>query len=126
MRYIYLLHFDSPLSHAMHYIGCTDNLVARLRDHAIGHGADITRACREAKIGWRLTRLWYGHFGDEHALKAKKNAKMYCPKCNPYPACFQKKDDVPIDLLNIPTASQDYANLDRLRELTEGTYDADV
>ena len=58
---IYLLHFERPYHHARHYLGCTDDLVRRLREHLAGKrmgGSPLIEAARDVGIGITLVRLW--------------------------------------------------------------------
>jgi hypothetical protein len=48
---IYLLHFDRPYRHARHYCGWTNDLPARLADHAIGRGARLLEVVAAEGIG---------------------------------------------------------------------------
>lgn len=82
---IYLLHFDSPLSHARHYLGfCTayERLDSRFEYHAKGNGSRLLAAVQERGITWRLARLWRGTRNDERAFKNLHAAKKYCPLCS--------------------------------------------
>lgn len=98
---VYLIHFDRPLKHALHYVGCTENPARRFWDHATGNGAAILRACLKVKIDWTIVRMWTGNYAMEGALKARKNSRLYCPLCNPaFPAILANVDAVPDDLLN--------------------------
>ena|SRR5215470_13598573 len=81
MATIYLLHLDTPLRHAKHYIGLADDLAARLERHAEGHGARMLAVCRERGISWKLVRTWQGDRKLERWLKRKKAAPTLCPVC---------------------------------------------
>jgi predicted GIY-YIG superfamily endonuclease len=84
MSTIYLLHLDTPLRHARHYVGfANDDLDARLERHAAGNGARMLAVCRERGITWTLARTWTGDRRFERALKRRKNAPLLCPVCNP-------------------------------------------
>lgn len=48
---VYLLHLDTPLSHAKHYMGSCDDLDARLERHRTGSGARMLAVCIERGIG---------------------------------------------------------------------------
>jgi N-acetylglutamate synthase-like GNAT family acetyltransferase len=83
--YIYVLHFDDPLKHARHYIGCTESLKARLVRHATGHGARIMRVCIEQGISWRLGSLMtcsHKRMRElERSPKDQHNSERYCSLC---------------------------------------------
>jgi predicted GIY-YIG superfamily endonuclease len=111
MHYVYLLHFHKPLKHALHYVGCTGDIVQRLADHAHGRGASITTACRERGIEWTVAALWKLAFAGEHALKARKNVKLYCPICNPYPFTLDGNDPFPLELTGIARHSYEIRQL---------------
>lgn len=87
MAFIYLLHVDSPLSHAEHYAGSTEHLKDRLTRHANGQGARITRAFADTNRNWRLAALGVCAKGAmkrvERSLKDTNNLPRYCPICNP-------------------------------------------
>lgn len=53
---IYILHFDTPLHHARHYVGyCADGtLNERLARHRAGHGSRLMAALEEAGIGYTI------------------------------------------------------------------------
>lgn len=83
--FVYLLHFDRPLSHARHYMGWTSGLHERLAAHRDGRGARLTAVLREVGIGWKLARAWRGGRTDERRLKRRKEAPRLCPICTPRP-----------------------------------------
>ena len=79
-----LLHFSAKLAdHAQHYIGWCVDLDARLRDHATGTSACITRACVEREIPIAVVRTWPGSWPLERRLKRMKCGPKLCPLCNP-------------------------------------------
>lgn len=83
--YIYLLHFERPLHHARHYLGITEDIARRMADHSSGNGAKITKALKEAGIGFTLVAVWSGATrNDERSLKNMRNTPQICPECNPY------------------------------------------
>ena len=82
---IYLLHFERPYYHAQHYIGCTDDLVRRLHEHALGkamNGSPLVQAARQAGIKVTLARLWDGSFEMEARLKRWHGGRRLCPICD--------------------------------------------
>ena len=81
---VYILHLNTPLAHARHYVGWSKNeqtLSARLDHHATGHGARFTKVCVERGITWQLAATLPGDRNDERALKNKKHTARYCPIC---------------------------------------------
>lgn len=89
LMFVYLLHFDDPLSHARHYLGSANQLLKRLTDHAAGDGARITQVLHERGLAWQLCRVWIPrtpekgeHRKLESILKNQHNGPRYCPICN--------------------------------------------
>jgi len=78
---VYLIHLDTPLAHATHYLGYADDLQARLERHACGQGARMLQVCRERGITWQLARTWSGDRKVERKLKRRKDAPHICPIC---------------------------------------------
>ena len=83
MSTIYILHFDKPLKHAKHYIGLADDLDARLKRHASGHGARLMAVINAAGITWQCVRTWSGDRKLERKLKRLKATPRLCPICSP-------------------------------------------
>ena len=88
--FVYLLHFQQPISHARHYLGVTNDLTARMLTHAGGNGAAITKELHRLGIGFTLVRAWDAPSGrvDEKLFKKQKNGPRFCPLC--YPHEYQK------------------------------------
>jgi hypothetical protein len=92
---VYLLHFsdrlgsDHPRGGAGHYLGVAldGDVTRRLRQHQLGVGAAITRACAEQGIALFVTRTWPGGRRVERRLKAQHNGPRLCPAC--VPASFE-------------------------------------
>jgi predicted GIY-YIG superfamily endonuclease len=100
--FLYVLHFDTKLSHAEHYTGVTVNVPQRLEAHAKGEGSAICAALKELGIGWRLAALYY-----EHTVKRHHNGPRYCQVCNPE-ARIPGATEYPVELLKCPTTSEGY------------------
>jgi predicted GIY-YIG superfamily endonuclease len=90
---VYLLHFERPFGHAMHYIGSCHRtrLQKRLTLHNRGRGARLTAAAGEAGIRFVLARTWDGGRQRERQIKTQGGASRYCPICkghdvNPFEA----------------------------------------
>lgn len=84
--FVYLLHFDKPISDchtAQHYIGYTDCLPTRIAAHRHGTGSRFCQVAKERSIGFQVARLWEGDRTFERSLKEKKHAARLCPLCNP-------------------------------------------
>ena len=92
MATIYLLHLDTPLRHAKHYLGLADDLAARLERHSMGQGARMLAVCRERSITWRCVRTWTGDRTFERWLKRKKAAPTLCPVCAGAKALLRAKE----------------------------------
>jgi predicted GIY-YIG superfamily endonuclease len=83
MSYVYLLHFQTPLHHAKHYLGFAKSSVEqRVKQHQQGTGAALTKAAVAAGIELELVRVWEGNRSLERQLKNRKNAPRLCPKCS--------------------------------------------
>lgn len=83
--YVYLLHFSEPYKHARHYLGWTNDLPKRLREHMNGKRANcvLTYVIKNAGIEHQVVRTWAGPITLEKALKKRKNNRLLCPICNP-------------------------------------------
>lgn len=96
---VYLLHFHERLGnpegigYAMHYLGVTDSLYYRLREHEKGRGACITAAAVRVGITWELARTWPGDRQRERQLKGRpsgsRGLRAMCPVCHPMPRIVQ-------------------------------------
>jgi predicted GIY-YIG superfamily endonuclease len=72
---VYLLHFETPLHHAQHYIGYAEHVERRLEHHRNGTGARLLQVCNERGITYTLARTWEGEGKDfERKLKRCKHA----------------------------------------------------
>jgi hypothetical protein len=80
----YLLHFDSPLSHARHYIGWSWNIDQRVEHHAMHPDRPhMLRELKKAGISFTLVRIWPGYTRDqERLLKNRHEGPKFCPLCN--------------------------------------------
>lgn len=73
---VYILEFTQPIHHARYYVGYCDDkrLAARLKHHAQGTGAALTRAATERGIGLNLVAVWpHATRTDERRIKNRKN-----------------------------------------------------
>ncbi len=79
---VYLIHFQTNLKHARHYVGYADKVNKRLAHHKHGTGARILAVCNALGIEYDIARTWEGEGRTfERNLKNCKNAARYCPVC---------------------------------------------
>lgn len=82
---IYILHLDTPLHHAQHYVGfSTDKrtLAVRINHHRKGTArCRFTEVLREKGIGFTLARVMDGDRTLERKIKRTKSIRDYCPIC---------------------------------------------
>ena len=88
-EFIYLLHFDDRRHHALHYLGSTGKLLARLKRHAEGHGARLTAALRTDGQEWQVAAIYQKKETAtdsiktlERKAKRRHNSTAYCPICS--------------------------------------------
>ena len=87
---VYLLHFEQRIGgRASHYIGFTQNLCRRLREHRRKRKSTnkcaLTRTANQREIRWVVAKVWNANRDFETYLKQQKNAKRYCPICQGIP-----------------------------------------
>jgi hypothetical protein len=79
---VYLIHFETKLHHAQHYIGfASHDLFARMRDHRKNYGARLLQVLNGIGVPWHVVRTWCGSRQFERRLKRRKNASKLCPIC---------------------------------------------
>lgn len=109
--YVYLLHFDEPLHHAQHYIGCTKDLQGRLWTHASGNGARIIRAALLEGINFELGALGTTNCTAmrrvERQVKNWHNASEFCEICNNAARKMPGTTPYPIACIDFATKSVD-------------------
>jgi predicted GIY-YIG superfamily endonuclease len=91
----YIIHFldvcpesNSPLGHAEHYSGSTDNLRKRYIRHCRGRGANLLRV-NNLRNGKYIPKMAFLPFPtgedsrnyEHYSKKQLKNPKKYCPLC---------------------------------------------
>ena len=87
MSYVYLLHFEKPISPGrhtcQHYLGTCEDLPARIQQHQHGGSAAarLAQVAKERGIGFTVARVWRGGRELERRLKARKEAPRLCPYC---------------------------------------------
>ncbi len=79
---VYLIHLERPYRHARHYLGSTNDLPRRLRDHAAGSGSRFMEVVSDAGIAWSCVRTWPGGRTRERELKRRGGAARICPVCS--------------------------------------------
>jgi predicted GIY-YIG superfamily endonuclease len=77
----YLICFDIPFGHARHYLGITDRLPQRLREHEKSKGAKLTGLARKAGISWTLTRTWDDCDRNRERQLKNNPGTRHCPRC---------------------------------------------
>jgi predicted GIY-YIG superfamily endonuclease len=78
---VYLLHFARPLPSRRHYVGWTENLPRRIRQHATGTGAAETRRFAQACIPFAIARLWSNGTTELEQQITREGAALHCPIC---------------------------------------------
>lgn len=82
---IYIIHFNNPLSHAMHYCGFVEgdeaSVTARLEEHRQNWGAKILSAANAKGIRYEVVRIMPGDRKRERQIKNTHNISSYCPIC---------------------------------------------
>lgn len=83
--YVYVLHFEIPLHHSQHYIGCTTDPLRRWTEHATGQGARIVEAAMEVGIEWRVGAIGVCSVEEmrqlERKMKSYHGAANHCEIC---------------------------------------------
>ncbi len=75
---VYLLHFNTRLAHAGHYMGSTDSLKRRLAEHRSGNGSRLMQVIGQLGIEWQLAKTWPGGRREERQLKRQKHGPRLC------------------------------------------------
>lgn len=90
MRCLYVLHFENKRHHAGHYLGSTKHLMRRLKSHANGTGAKLTKVLADENQNWLLAAIYVKKANGgmdirqlESHQKRRKNGRSVCPICNP-------------------------------------------
>lgn len=79
---VYLIHLESPIAHARHYIGWSRFLKQRIRHHRQGTGARFLAEAVRRGIAFDVVRKWKNADGNfERKLKNRKKARKLCPVC---------------------------------------------
>lgn len=111
--FVYILHFDTPLAHAQHYVGMTGNLATRLQAHASGHGANITEELFNNSMPWVLGGLFQTTPTNarrvERDLKKSKNICRYCDICSPDHPAPPNSKSYPLADIPFPKRSTEIA-----------------
>lgn len=90
MSTVYLIHLDTPIHHARHYLSfcASETLQERLHRHTTGNGARLLNVANQRGITYSVVRTWNSATWKtaralERKLKAQKNGPRLCPVCNP-------------------------------------------
>jgi len=84
---VYLIHLDTPIAHAKHYLGFTSDLDARMQRHRSGNGAKLLKEANRRGIKYNVVRTWKAGSWVaaakrlETKLKLRKNSPKLCPIC---------------------------------------------
>ncbi|MFL6284573.1 MAG: GIY-YIG nuclease family protein [Pyrinomonadaceae bacterium] len=78
---VYLLCLSRALAHSKHYIGSSQNLDRRFKEHCSGRGSKFTQAVVRAGIAMRIAATWDGERYEERRKKLARNAARWCPFC---------------------------------------------
>lgn len=85
---VYLVHFEraigdtsNPHGSAQHYLGCAEDVEARLKEHRAGNGAKILAHVARMGIAFWVVRTWEGGHELEKRLKAWHASPYLCPIC---------------------------------------------
>jgi predicted GIY-YIG superfamily endonuclease len=81
----YLLHFDSKVHGAQHYLGWSVHIARRIRQHLKGDGARLVRQALRAGICVELVRVWTSADRKYERVLKVRAPKSYCPKCRRRP-----------------------------------------
>jgi predicted GIY-YIG superfamily endonuclease/ribosomal protein S18 acetylase RimI-like enzyme len=107
--FVYILHFDTPLAHAQHYVGMTANLRQRLTAHASGHGSVLTNELFDRSLPWTLGGLFQTTPTNarrvEREMKESKNIGRYCDLCTPDHAAPPASKSYPLADVPFPKRS---------------------
>lgn len=86
---VYLIHLETAIAHAKHYLGytCLENVTARLARHKRGDGAKLLKRANELAINYKIVRTWDCNNPRtaralERKLKHLHNSPKLCPVCN--------------------------------------------
>lgn len=113
--YVYVLHFDTKLCHAAHYVGCTTEPFRRLRQHALGRGSNLCRVLRDRGINWELSGLYQCSLVEmrklERQFKNSHDGSRYCELCEISPVRPPGTKPISIDAVPFPRTSRSLAGM---------------
>jgi predicted GIY-YIG superfamily endonuclease len=86
MPYVYLLHFETPLKHAQHYLGSTKTLRDRMKKHRENPDPHIIKNGFKhtpfvVARTWKFGGIWNARKFESHLKRTYKNARKLCPLC---------------------------------------------
>ena len=86
---VYLIHLDTAIAHAKHYLGYTaiEDITKRFARHKSGNGARLLQVANERAIDYKIVRMWdckdaFTARKLERKLKHWHNSPKLCPICN--------------------------------------------
>lgn len=79
--YVYLIHFDTKIGHARHYLGYTIDVDRRMAMHRRGAGARLMEVVKERGVTWTIAWVRIGDRTEERRLKNYHNSAKLCPLC---------------------------------------------
>lgn len=85
---VYLVHIFGHVGKCSHYIGSTNNLDRRLREHRRKRkrgGSPLLREANKRGVLWTVAETWNAPRSFEFTLKKQKNARRFCPICSGLP-----------------------------------------
>jgi len=89
MSFIYLLHFEQPISPnytTQHYLGFAEHcLPARIQAHELGRGARLPQVAYQRGICFQVARVWIGDRSLKRRIKNRKASPRLCPCCSASP-----------------------------------------
>lgn len=78
---VYLIHMDTKIAHAQHYIGSSKDIDARLVAHKSGQGARLLQVANGLGITYSVVRTWRGGRVEERLFHRRKASPRLCPTC---------------------------------------------
>lgn len=113
--YVYVLHLETPLAHAQHYIGCTCDPRARFITHAQGRGARIIEAALLQGIRFKVGAIGVTHRRGlrriERQVKDWHGAAQFCECCTSDPRAMPGTRPYPLSAVTFPLWSDELARL---------------
>lgn len=81
---VYLIHLNTPIGRAQHYVGWALIATERLKDHLAGRGGRLLQVANSRDIAYQIVRVWEpADRRFERRVKNYSGARWLCPVCNP-------------------------------------------